>query len=107
MESTIIQAGSIFRSSECYSETGDRGTERQGLVYSAQWRNPYKLGTNLGSQGAVHSVLKQKLGQTVNYQLVFIKETKEYVCDETRQIIEGSLPELFKVVDQQQYETAK
>ena len=50
--------------------------------------------------------LSTKLGQTVNYQLVFIKETKEYVCDETRQIIEGSLPELFKVVDQQQYEKA-
>ena len=49
--------------------------------------------------------LSTKLGQTVNYQLVFIKETKEYVCDETRQIIEGS-PELFRVVVQQQYEKA-
>ena len=75
---TLVQAGSIFRSSECYSETRDRGTERQGLVYSAQWRNPYNLGTNLGYQSAV------------NYQLIVIKETKGYVCDETRQIIEAS-----------------
>ena len=87
------QAVSIFRSSECYSETGDRGTERQGLVYSAQWRNPYNLGTNLGYQSAV------------NYQLIVIKETKGYVCDETRQSIDGS-PELFRVVDQQRYEKA-
>ena len=49
--------------------------------------------------------LSTKLGQTVNYQLVFIKETKGYVCDDTRQIIEG-YPELFRVVDQQQYEKA-
>ena len=75
---TLVQASSIFRSSECYSETRDRGTERQGLVYSAQWRNPYNLGTNLGYQSAV------------NYQLIVIKETKGYVCDETRQIIEAS-----------------
>ena len=85
------QAGSIFRSSESYSETRDRGTERQGLVYSAQWRNPYNLGTNLGYQSAV------------NYKLIVIKETKGYVCDETRQSIDGS-PELFRVVDQQRYE---
>ena len=89
----VTQAVSIFRSSECYSETGDRGTERQGLVYSAQWRNPYNLGTNLGYQSAV------------NYQLIVIKETKGYVCDETRQSIDGS-PELFRVVDQQRYEKA-
>ena len=88
--------GSIFRSSECYSETRDRGTERQGLVYSAQWRNPYDLGTNLGVQCTVY--LSKKLGQTVNYQLIVIKETKGYVCDETRQIIEGS-PELLRVVN--------
>ena len=88
-----VLAGSIFRSSECYSETRDRGTERQGLVYSAQWRNPYNLGTNLGYQSAV------------NYQLIVIKETKGYVCDETRQSIDGS-PELFRVVDQQRYEKA-
>ena len=100
-----MQAGSIFRSSECYSETGDRGTERQGLVYSAQWRNPYKPGTNLGSQSAVHSVLKHKTRANCKLSVSFHK-TKEYVCDETRQIIEGSLPELFRVVDQQRYEKA-
>ena len=49
--------------------------------------------------------LRKKLGQTVNYQLIVIKETKGYVCDETRQSIDGS-PELFRVVDQQRYEKA-
>ena len=49
--------------------------------------------------------LSTKLGQTVNYKLIVIIETKGYVCDEKRQIIEGS-PELFRVVDQQRYEKA-
>ena len=72
----INQAGSIFRSSECYSETGDRGTERQGLVYSAQWRNPYNLGTKLGSQSAVHSVLKHKTRANCKLSVSFHKRDK-------------------------------
>ena len=63
----------------------------------------YNLGTNLGVQCTVY--LSKELGQTVNYQLIVIKETKGYVCDETRQSIDGS-PELFRVVDQQRYEKA-
>ena len=49
--------------------------------------------------------LGTKLGQTVNYQLLVIKETKGYVCNVRGQIIEGS-PDLFRVVDQQSYEKA-
>ena len=43
-----------------------------------------------------------RLVQTANDQLIVIKETNGYVCDETRQSIEGS-PELFGVMDQQRY----
>ena len=52
----------LAQSSDPPSVTRRQGTEgqrdmRQGLVYSAQWRNPYNLGTNLGYQSAVHIVL--------------------------------------------------
>ena len=80
----VHQAGSI---SDPPSVTRRQGTEGQRdkdwfTVHSGEIHITQAPTWDLRVQCTVY--LSTKLGQTVNYQLVFIKETMGYVCDETR-----------------------
>ena len=108
MQMFVCSVNRLAQSSDPPSVTRRQGTEGQRdkdwfTVHSGEIHITQAPTWDLRVQCTVY--LSTKLGQTVNYQLVFIKETKGYVCDETRQSIDGT-PEVFRVVDQQRYEKA-